>query len=253
MKKVVGVLISVLLLVAPISAMALTAVDLELALVVDSSGSMSTAQFNTQKQGYVDAFTNNIALVDAIQDGAIGSIAVSLIYFSGPSQQQVAVDWMEVNDMASANAFANLVQATSRPYMDGTYIGAALKKATDELNANAFEGTRSLIDISGDGIGLSTESATGRDYALANDVDAINALLVGGGTTGANFFTNYVIGPSGTGFLMEISDYSQFAQAIDQKILREVQPVIPEPGTILLLGTGLIGVLALGRKKFFKK
>jgi hypothetical protein len=29
--------------------------------------------------------------------------------------------------------------------------------------------------------------------------------------------------------------------------------VIPEPGTLLLIGTGLIGLAGYGRKKFFKK
>ncbi len=33
----------------------------------------------------------------------------------------------------------------------------------------------------------------------------------------------------------------------------DIQPAVPEPGTMLLLGTGLLALVGFGRKKFFKK
>ncbi|MCG8651904.1 MAG: DUF1194 domain-containing protein, partial [Pirellulales bacterium] len=65
-------------------------VDLELALLVDVSGSVNGSEFATQRDGYEAAFRDD-DLIDAILSGNIGSIAVTLWYWSGSSQQQQAV------------------------------------------------------------------------------------------------------------------------------------------------------------------
>ena len=53
-------------------------VDLELVLLNDVSGSVSTDDYNLVKEGYRDAFQNS-SVQSAITSGAIGSIAVTYI------------------------------------------------------------------------------------------------------------------------------------------------------------------------------
>jgi hypothetical protein len=250
MKKLLGVLVCVLLLVAPISAVAIP-VDLELALVIDSSGSINAAEFALQRDAYEAAF-RNAAIIQAIQEGAIGSIAASIFYFSGTYEQAQPVGWTQINDSSSANAFADLIAATARPYGGGTHIGNALSYAADTFAANGFEGTRELIDISSDGFSDPSTTAAGRDYALNTvGIDTINGLAIGPGAD-VQFFVDAVIGGPNA-FVMYVDTFERMAQAVSDKIIREVQePVIPEPGTLMLFGVGLIGVFALGRKKFFK-
>ncbi|WGV25046.1 DUF1194 domain-containing protein [Halotia branconii] len=65
------------------TAKAATLVDLELSLLVDVSGSISTTEFNLQKQGYVDAFANASLFNDFISKGNTGKIAANLIYWAG--------------------------------------------------------------------------------------------------------------------------------------------------------------------------
>ena len=126
------------------------AVDLELQLLVDVSGSIDAGEFLLQRDGYAAAF-QNVSIQNAIANGAIGSIAVQLIYWSSGSQQQVAVDWTPVSDAASANALAAAISATARPFNGGTGPQSAMAFGAPLFDNNGFEGTRLVMDVSGDG------------------------------------------------------------------------------------------------------
>src|SRR5437764_3829401 len=80
-------------------------VDLELVLAVDVSRSIDTDEFDLQRQGYARAITNQ-SVLNAIQTGAIGAIAVSYVEWSGADQQKTVVDWTLVRDAQSAQDFA---------------------------------------------------------------------------------------------------------------------------------------------------
>jgi hypothetical protein len=230
---------------------ALTPVDLELQLLVDVSGSVDATEFGLQQTGYVNAF-NNAALVSAIQSGAIGSIAAQLIYWSSAGSHAVAVDWMHISDAASATAFATAVGAAARTSSGLTGLGEVLDFGKDLFSNNLFDGTRWVMDVSGDGEnndGLS--AAAGRDAALAAGVDTINGLVIitPDFPNLETYYQNNVIG--GVNAFVEVAtDFSSFGDAISRKLIREARPpTVPDGGsTAALLGWAFTGLFWAQRK-----
>ena len=60
------------------------AVDLQLVLAVDASGSVSEERFVLQQRGYAAAFRDP-RLLEAISAGATGAIAVTMMQWTGPA------------------------------------------------------------------------------------------------------------------------------------------------------------------------
>ncbi|MEM7424355.1 MAG: DUF1194 domain-containing protein, partial [Pseudomonadota bacterium] len=81
-----------------------TPVDLELAFVVDASGSIDEAETRLQRQGYVDALKNSKVL-NSITGGLTGSIAIAYIEFAADGCTRLSVPWTRIHDLASAEAF----------------------------------------------------------------------------------------------------------------------------------------------------
>jgi len=222
-------------------------VDLELQLLVDVSGSVSGGEFALQQQGYSDAFRDS-GIQDAIDSGAIGSIAVQLVFWSSAGNQQIAIDWTEVTG-ATSDSFADLIDAATRPFFGGTAPGSALNFGAPLFNGNGFEGDRLVIDVSGDGAqndGPSTSAA--RDAALASGIDAINGIIIEGEPGLEAFYQANIVGGVG-GFLEIAASFADFSAAVRRKLGREITGVVPVPGALLLMLTGLGGIRLAGRKK----
>src|ERR1700759_5059615 len=107
-------LLAIFLVLVP-SAYAADNVDLTLVLVSDVSRSIDDSEFKLEKEGYAAAFTSKQVL-DAIQGGNIGKIAVSYVEFASSFEVRTVIDWSTIHDLASAQAFANKVTAAPRTY-----------------------------------------------------------------------------------------------------------------------------------------
>ncbi|MGE4219120.1 MAG: DUF1194 domain-containing protein, partial [Alphaproteobacteria bacterium] len=90
MQHLIGGLILWLVLAVP--AVAQQAVDLELVLAADGSGSIDGQEFELQRTGYAEAIRSPQVL-SAIRGGLLGRIAVALIEWGDPESQHVIVDW----------------------------------------------------------------------------------------------------------------------------------------------------------------
>ena len=95
--------VSAALLVAsgPYPSDAREAVDLELALGVDVSGSIDAEEALLQRQGYIAAFSHP-QVIDAIRYGPLGRIAVAYYEWAGFGHIKIIADWTLIYDKASA-------------------------------------------------------------------------------------------------------------------------------------------------------
>ena len=230
------------------AAAATTSVDLELSLLVDISGSVDDTEFNLQKQGYVDAF-NSASLWNAVQQGALGKIAVNLIYWSGASQQYLEVGWTLIDSLTSSQSFASAIDAASRPSpYNLTAPGSAIAYATPLFGSNDYDGTRNVIDVSGDGIqndGSSTTAARDAFCGMGSNY-AINGIAIGSASIETWYQDNL---QCGTGSFTDLaSGFDTFGSAIDKKLVREITGVVPLPASVLFLASGLFGLGALRRR-----
>ncbi|HLU76910.1 MAG TPA: DUF1194 domain-containing protein [Burkholderiales bacterium] len=219
-------------------------VALELALLVDVSGSIDGDEYDLQKQGYINAFRN--ANVQNAIAGQSGGIAVTYIEWSGSGQQAQLVGWTHLTDAASADAFADALGLTSRAFSGQTNPDAAINYAVPLFDDNDFEGLRLVIDVSGDGTGNANNTAAARDAALAAGINAINGLAIGG-TGLEDWYNDYLRGGAGS-FVIGVADFEDFEGAVMTKLQREITGSVPEPGTLMLLGLAT-AALAFSRRR----
>lgn len=220
-------------------------VALELQLLVDVSGSVDAGEFNLQKGGYVAAFQDPVIQAAIAALAGSGGIAVQYISWSGTNQQSVQVGWTQITDAASANAFAAAINATVRPFSGNTAPGSAINFGTPLFLNNGFEGTRLVMDVSGDGAqneGASTPAA--RNAAVAAGI-TINGLPILGEAGLAAWYAANIV--SVGGFQVNAVDFAAFTNAVKTKIGREITQT-PEPGTLALFSLGLLGIGLMRRK-----
>jgi hypothetical protein len=165
------------------------AVDSELILLVDIvQPELSNSNFNRLLDDYADTFTST-QILNSIQSGQTGRIAVSMMLYGGANTQVVGVPWMIISNATEALSFANLVRNVTRPttyaYSNpATAIAAAVNTFGTETGAsgNGFESAVQVIEIATAGIpsnSMAAAAASSSANALSSGVDIINTLALG--------------------------------------------------------------------------
>jgi len=212
-------------------------VDLELVLSVDVSGSIDAEELKMQREGYVAALTD-AEVVRAITRGVLGRVAVAYAEWGSYGHQRLVVDWALIDGPASAATFAEaLAQAPIRGGV-GTSITGAIEFALPMFGRNGFEGTRKVIDISGDGPNNSGGLVTlARDRAAAQGVvinglpiinDRPNRMDFPGLPDLDKYYEGCVIAGEGS-FVIVAGNFQAFGEAIKRKLILEIAGAAPEP------------------------
>jgi len=244
-------------------------VDSELLLLVDSTQrGLNNRDFDAMLDSYADAFTST-AVLNSIQSGAYGRIAVSLMFFGNSGTQSVGIPWMSIGSAAEAETFALLLKAVNRPASPGAIdIPAGLLAAVPVFGTetgaatNGFESMTQFIEV----VAASTPAGNGtagvaaaRDQVLASGVDVINAIAVGGQSANiANYFSNNVIGgeaggvaATSTGSALNGNLSNFLATQVSGQVSAgavESLTAVPEPSPVLALVSGF-GLLFLRRHR----
>ena len=219
-----------LLFAAPVETSATTnKVDLRLVLAVDSSGSIDDGEFILQRWGYANAFRNP-RVIGAIRSGVHQAIAVTYIEWSGPGIQVTIADWTLIKDAATANRFADSLEAVPRAMIsgNGTAVGEAIVMAAAHFDDTNFNSPRLVIDISGDG-----PTTRGRPASWARDKVVAQGITINGLPVIDMrypdlelFFLDHVIGGPGA-FAIPAYGFKDIAQAVLSKLIREIAGETP--------------------------
>ena len=203
-------------------AWAQTAVDLQLVLAVDASGSVSEQRFELQKQGYVAAFRSPV-LLRAVRSGPAQGIAVTMVQWTGPALQVQVVPWMLVNDEASMHRLAAAIEAAPRQlFSGGTSISGAIDHAMTLFPKAPYIGARRVIDVSGDGRNnRGRPAADARDEAVRAGVSINGLPILTLEPDLEEYYRDNVIGGPGA-FVIPAASFETFADAILKKLIIEI-------------------------------
>ena len=213
-------------------------VDMLLCLTADVSESVTKEEYALQKRGHAAAIADP-EVVDIIENGAHGRIAVLYVEWAKQDQQFLGVDWHVIEDANSARAFSQKINnSPPPPWIDwkvrNTATSAIIRYCVKQFALAPVTSTKRVIDISSDGTNnVGTQVTAYRDEAVSQGV-VINALAIedsvspfpdgthtrpNGGLV--NYFKNNVVGGTGS-FVQRAKGYASFGEMIKRKFLLEL-------------------------------
>ena len=203
-------------------------VDLKLVLATDVSGSISNDELWLERTGTAAAFRDP-AVIRAIQAGALGRIAVSVVDFSSPGFGKTVVGWRVIRDGLTAAAFARAIVALPRTPGDRTSLSNALELGAEAIRSstNQYVGTRNVIDVVGDGPNnIGKPMSQIRERTVAQGI-VINGLSVMDEKANGYFpnLDRYYQGCVADGpgaFVVVVHSYRDFALAMRRKLILEI-------------------------------
>ncbi len=210
-------------------------VDLLLVLAVDVSRSIDEDEARLQRQGYRDAMSDP-RIVDAIRGGMLGSIAIAYVEWAGWDYQRVVLPWTRIGSRVDAEAWSQALAEAPRVALSWTSITGALEASRRALADCPFEGTRKVVDVSGDGVNNSGPPVEAARDALVAEGVTINGLPIMNDRPSwgrqslvplDQYFQQAVVGGPGA-FVIAAEDFDAFGSAVRRKLVREIA-ALPGP------------------------
>ena len=205
------------------------AVDAEIVFAVDISYSMDRVEQEMQRDGYVKALTSP-EFLNALKSNALGRIAITYMQWASYSDQDIVLDWTVIDGPESAAAAAEKLRKAPFRRAQRTSISGAIDAASKLFETNGFNGTRQIIDVSGDGPNNNGRIVTqSREEALAKGI-TINGLPLVGIREWMSpadikeldiYYEDCVIGGPDA-FMVTIRDTNSFVDATRTKLVREI-------------------------------
>ena len=197
--------------------------DLSLVIALDVSDSVSDKEYDLMRNGLANAL-DSADVANAIRSGAHGTIAVSIVHWSGFQEQDVRIGWSQVSSRKDLSRLAKQIREMRRRYLGGaTDIGGLIDFAKTLIVAGPYASTRNVIDIAGDGTNNVNQSPKIDSDAAVTAGITINGLAVTNKTdTLAEYYSEFVIGGRDA-FVENAVDYLSFERAMLRKLVREIQ------------------------------
>lgn len=192
-------------------------------LAVDGSASVTYDEFGLIAGGMAAALRDP-AVVEALAEGSL----LSLLLWSGTGQQDIITNWTRITAPADVLAFADGVDNMPRTIRPGaTAIGEALLAALTLLAHLPAATDRNVVNVIGDGRsnqGIAPGPVRDRMAAAGITINGLCILHEEPDLLSA--YTEEVIGGPGA-FAVTCRTYADFAEAMRQKLMREVKaPVV---------------------------
>ena len=195
---------------------------LALVLATDTSSSIDAEEYAMQMDGLAEAFRT-----DVLREALLGTkgvhVRATVVHWSGYKHQEQVVPWTALTSLGVIEAFADRIEAVPRRHGDRP---TALAKGL-EFSARLLEGQpceRRVIDLTGDGI---NNHGIGPAYfAERGDFDGliINGLVVKGAVPDPEPYFRKEVARGPGAFVMVAGNYEEYAEAILEKLLREIAP-----------------------------
>jgi hypothetical protein len=216
------------LLLWPSGAAAVENVDLKLVLATDASGSINNDEFRLEREGTAAAFVDP-EVIKAIQSGALGRIAVSMLDFSSPGFGKTVIDWRIIHDQTTAAAFAQAIIDTPRTFGRRTSVSNALElgAALIESTEGDIVATRKVIDVAGDGANNDGNPMQEVHDRVIEQGIVINGLPVMDESANGyypnldRYYQACVVGGRGA-FVIVVRSFKDFLPAMRRKLILEI-------------------------------
>lgn len=224
------------LCLVPLAAQAFTC-HVALVLALDASDSVDPREADLQRNGIASALKDPEVMEALAPAPGFGALVMAFEW-ADPGEQQIIADWTALDGAAAILAFAARLESLPPVYMAGqTGVGAALEFAVAAHDRAPETCARKVIDVSGDGPGNVGPTPSLLRRAGALDGLTVNGLVIRSDPSDYNaqqptrdplpYYEREVRHGPGA-FVMLTGSYDDYAEALREKLLRELRPVLAD-------------------------